>query len=198
MALRRENRNVLLGFVGLLILAVILLVVLLTSFGGSGNPVPAQPSEAAPSPTVSVTPVPSEASSSPAVTSPPAIAPLPQGNDAPVATPGGTTPNGWTAGAMIYPVDAPDFTVKVYTPVLKPHWGFTYNFQCGPNLDDPWRQSHPGHGSFSVRLGDSYLIRGTAYNGSGQITIRSNSTAAHALVVSGPCTYGMNYYEYPN
>ena len=111
--------------------------------------------------------------------------------------PVGTTPNGFTAGAMIYMSDAPDYTVAVHTPALNRHWGFTYTFSCDPATDDAWRQAYPGHGSFSVRLGDVYLIRGSTYNGSGRIDRTSSGAGVHKLVIDGPCTYELDYYEFP-
>ena len=197
MTIRRQTGYVLLGFLGLAIVGIILGIIF-ASILSSGGPSP--PPEAAPPPTTaSATPSPPP-TTAPASSAPsPQVQQLPQGIATQVPFPDGTQTNGYTAGVLTYDFNAPAYAVWVHTAEVNKHWGFTYNYQCDPPTDDAWRHAYPGRGSFGIRFNGVYLLRGTAYNGSGTVTVHSHSgPSTHLLYISGPCTYELDYFYYPN
>lgn len=190
----------LLGLAACVGVAVILLLIVFAALSSGPSPAPSQPTEAAPPPTTA-----SAAPSSPVTPAPvsstpsPPVRQLPQGVVTQIPFPDGALTNGFTAGVLTYDFNAPAYAVWVHTGVVNKHWGFTYNYQCDPPTDDAWRQAYPGRGSFAVRYNGVYLLRGTAYNGSGIVTIRSSSgPATRLLFISGPCNYELDYFYYPN
>lgn len=113
--------------------------------------------------------------------------------------PDGANPFGYTAGDMRFDYNAPGYTVEVPTATVAQHWGFTYNFHCDVSADDTWRLAYPNRGSFAVKLDGHYVLKGSAYNGSGKINVWTNTgPSVHQLVISGPCAYELDYYNFPN
>jgi hypothetical protein len=188
---------VLIGFAVLVVAGVILGFIFAAAIN-TGSPPPL--SEPTPPPTTASVAPPLPATTAP-VSSPPSpkVIPLPQGVSTQVPFPDGTVTNGFTAGNLNYIFEAPVYSVTVHTAEVNKHWGFTYTYQCVPEVDDSWRQAYPYRGSFSIQFGGYYLLRGSAYNGSGIITVQSSDgPAVHRLVISGPCSYELDYFYYPN
>lgn len=202
MALRRDTWKVIWGLIIAVVVGIgLILIFIFVILGGGTSPAPQQ-TQAAPPATTSPAPVPSTPTPTITVTHtppPPAVAPLPRGVATPVLIPDGGNPIGYTAGDMRFDYNAPAYTVTVPSAVVHEHWGFTYHFQCDASTDDAWREAYPNQGSFSVKLGSHYLVRGSAYNGSGHVNVWSDyGQISHQLVISGPCAYELDYYNFPN
>lgn len=170
------------------IAAAIFVIVLLANYGNRATGGVPQQVGSMPA----AVPIPTESRQAPK----PAIAPLPSGMVSPVTPPEDGNYYGFTAGDLDYEFYAPAYSVDVPTTTVTSHWGFTYTYQCDePRVDDAWRLLHPDQGAFSVRLGSTWLVIGTNYNGSGYVDILSPTGGiVHVLAVSGPCSYQLNYY----
>lgn len=129
----------------------------------------------------------------------PSITPLPQGTVTPVPTPSGATAEGYTSGDLTTGDNAPNYSTTVTTATVRQHWGFNYTFRCDPATTDSLRQSQAAASAFTVQLGSDALLRATTYQGSGFIDVHSSSgPQTHALVVTGACSYELDYVDFNN